>query len=198
MSKLGVVLVYLYSTQDLFKYTMKSLTSNYLKFILVFLAININSVSINAQDLQDSFWNSVRFGGGIGLSFGNDFFSGTIAPSAIYEFNRQFAAGVGLNVTYATQKNIYKSTILGASVLTLFNPIEEIQLSAEFEELNINRNFDEKFVSNIDDNYWYSALYLGAGYRTGNVTVGIRYDVLYDKNKSVFSDPWMPFFRFYF
>lgn len=177
---------------------MKLPANNYLKFILVLLVININSVSINAQDLEKSFWSNVRFGGGLGLSFGNEFFSGTIAPSGIYEFNRQFALGVGLNATYATQKNIYKSTILGASVLTLFNPIEQLQLSAEFEELYVNRNFDEKFVSNIDDSYWYPALYLGAGYRTGNVTVGVRYDVLYDKNKSVFVDPWMPFFRLYF
>ncbi|MFT5217580.1 MAG: hypothetical protein ACI83H_002720 [Glaciecola sp.] len=41
-------------------------------------------------------------------------------------------------------------------------------------------------------------LYLGAGYRTGNFTIGIRYDVLYDNEKSIFADPWMPFFRVYF
>ncbi|MFT5217579.1 MAG: hypothetical protein ACI83H_002719, partial [Glaciecola sp.] len=82
---------------------------------------------------------------------------GTIAPSAIYEFNNQFAAGIGLNATYAKQRDLFKSTILGASVISLFNPIEEIQLSAEFEELNVNRNFDENFIENADDNYWYPA-----------------------------------------
>ncbi len=87
---------------------------------------------------------------------------------------------------------------MGASVISLFNPIEEIQLSAEFEELNVNRNFDENFIENADDNYWYPALYLGAGDRTGNFTIGIRYDVLYDNEKSIFADPWMPFFRVYF
>ena len=46
---------------------------------------------------RSTFWNQVRFGGGIGLSFGDGFFSGTLAPSAIYEFNSSFAAGIGLN-----------------------------------------------------------------------------------------------------
>lgn len=177
---------------------MKIASKNYLKTTLILVFFSSNFLIVNAQDSQDSFWNNVRFGGGLGLSFGNGFFSGTIAPSAIYEFNSQFAAGIGLNATYAKRKDWYKSTILGASVISLFNPIEALQLSAEFEELNVNRDFDEKFVANADDNYWYPALYLGAGYRTGNVTIGIRYDVLYDEDKSIFADPWMPFFRVYF
>ncbi|PTM02628.1 MAG: alpha-ketoglutarate decarboxylase [Bacteroidetes bacterium] len=177
---------------------MKTPIKSRLIFSFILVAITFNSFNSYSQEPQDSFWNNVRFGGGLGLSFGNGFFSGTIAPSAIYEFNNQLATGIGLNGTFAKQKNLYNSTILGASVITLFNPINELQLSAEFEELNVNRNFDENFVSNADDNYWFPALYLGAGYRTGNVTVGIRYDVLYNEDKSVFADPWMPFFRFYF
>jgi len=177
---------------------MKIASKNYLKIVLILAFFSFNFSTLKAQESQDSFWNNVRFGGGLGLSFGNGFFSGTIAPSAIYEFDNQFAAGIGLNATYAKRHNWFKSTILGASVISLYNPIEALQLSAEFEELNVNRDFDENFVANADDNYWYPALFLGAGYRTGNVTIGIRYDVLYDEDKSIFADPWMPFFRFYF
>lgn len=143
------------------------------------------------------FWDHVRFGGGIGLSFGDGFFSGTLAPSAIYEINRQFALGVGLNGTYNKQKNTYKSTVLGGSLIGLFNPIPELQLSAEFEELNVTRNWDDRFAI-ANENYWYPALFLGAGFRSHNVAVGIRYDVLYDKNKSIYGDPWAPFVRVYF
>jgi len=39
---------------------------------------------------------------------------------------------------------------------------------------------------------------LGAGYRTGNVTMGVRYNVLQDDSKNVYSDALMPFVRFYF
>lgn len=162
-------------------------------FIIVFSCLG----SIAAQESKSDFWNHVRFGGGIGLSFGDGFFSGTLAPSAIYEFDKSFALGLGLNGTLNNQKRVYKSTILGGSLIGLFNAIDALQISAEFEQLNVNRRYDIN-VNIPDDNYWSPALFLGAGYRSGNVTFGIRYDVLYDADKSIYSDPWAPFVRFYF
>ena len=163
--------------------------------VSLFMCFSIPTFSQNQKDTND-FWNHVRFGGGIGLSFGDGFFSGTIAPSAIYQFNPDFALGLGLNGTYNTQKNFFKSTIFGASVIGLYNPIPEIQLSGEFEELNVNRQFNDTAFE--DQNYWYPALFVGIGYRTNNVTFGIRYDVLYDRDKSIYADPWVPFFRVFF
>ena len=150
------------------------------------------------QKQKSDFWNHVRFGGGIGLSFGDGYFSGTLAPSGIYQFDNQFSLGVGLSASYNKQKNFYNSTVLGGSIIGLFNPINEIQLSSEFEQLRVNRNFDENLVTNTDEKFWYTALFLGAGYTTGNFTVGIRYNVLHDEDKSIYADPWMPFIRFYF
>ena len=166
-------------------------------FILVICFFSSSFFSLKAQDENFKFWDHVRFGGGLGLSFGDGFFSGTIAPSAIYEFNDQFALGVGLNGTYNSLKNTYKSTIIGGSVLSLFNVIPELQISAEFEELNVSRKYDDVFALE-DDNYWYPALFLGAGYRNQNFTMGIRYDVLYDEGKSIYANAWMPFVRVYF
>ncbi len=166
-------------------------------FFAFFLMI-INSVfSQNHHTTDGSFWKHVRFGGGLGLSFGDGFFSGTIAPSGIYEFNDQFALGLGLNGTFNSLKNTYKSTIFGGSVIGLYSPLQELQLSAEFEELNVNRKWEDHLAIE-DQNYWYPALFVGAGYRTRNVTFGIRYDVLYDKEKSIYADPWAPFVRVYF
>lgn len=168
---------------------------------LVGLMLFITSLTM-AQERSSKqttdFWNHVYFGGGLGLSFGDGFFSGTVAPSAIYQFNRQFALGVGLSGTYNTQENIYKSTVFGASLISLFNPIEALQFSVELEELNIDRDFDQTYVINEDENFWTTALFFGVGYRTGQVTFGIRYDVLYDKDKSIYADPWAPFIRVYF
>ncbi|MCH4553960.1 MULTISPECIES: alpha-ketoglutarate decarboxylase [Aestuariibaculum] len=149
-----------------------------------------------AQQSESDFWKHVRFGGGIGLSFGNGFFSGTLAPSALYEFNNNFAMGVGLNGTYNRSKDFYKSTIFGGSLIGLYSPVNSIQMSAEFEELYVSRKYDNNIFR--DDSYWYPALFLGAGYRNRNVTFGIRYDVLYDRNKSIYADPWAPFVRVYF
>ncbi|TDU43226.1 hypothetical protein BXY82_0635 [Gelidibacter sediminis] len=162
------------------------------------MTISMNAVGqLQTSSKPTDFWSSVRFGGGIGLSFGDGFFSGTLAPSAIYEFNDQFALGVGLNGTYNKQKDLYKSTVLGGSLIGLFNPLRAIQLSAEFEELNVSRNWDDR-LGLTNDNYWYPALFLGAGFRAQNVAIGIRYDVLYDKNKSIYADAWAPFVRVYF
>jgi len=163
--------------------------------ILCFFVISSNAQS-NIDD--NTFWSNVQFGGGVGLNFGNGFFSGAIAPNAIYNFNPYVATGVGLNFQYSSQRDVFKSTVVGGSVIGLFNPYRELQLSTEFEQLYVNRDFDEQFVSNVDDSYWYPALFLGAGYRSGNVTFGIRYDVLYDEDKSIQHQAWMPFVRFWF
>ena len=166
-------------------------------YLILFVFINCALASFSQnQDTPSDFWNHVRFGGGIGLSFGNGFFSGTLAPSGIYQFNSKFSAGVGLNATYNEQDNFYKSTVFGASVIGLFSPIRELQLSAEFEQLNVSRKFDDPIF--IDENFWYPALFMGLGYGSGNVTFGFRYDVLYDRQKSIYADPWVPFVRVFF
>ena len=144
------------------------------------------------------FWSNVQYGGGVGIGFANDFFSGTLAPNAIYRFNDYVASGVGLNFSYSSQKDVFQSTVIGGSIIGLFNPIRDIQLSTEFEELYVNRDIDDGFISSIDDKYWYSALFLGIGYTSGNITFGIRYDVLFDEDTSIYSDPWLPFVRFFF
>ncbi|MGY0393579.1 alpha-ketoglutarate decarboxylase [Bizionia sp. KMM 8389] len=159
------------------------------------------TIQVSAQNNSENFWSNVQFGGGIGLSFSGDYFSATLAPSAIYRFNPQFAMGVSLNGTYSSEKDFYKATILGGSVLALFNPFPQLQLSAEFEELNVNRKWENRLLI-ADENYWYPALFLGAGYTvtTGRVStaIGIRYDVLYDRDRSIYGSSWMPFIRVYF
>ena len=157
------------------------------------------SFTISAQnENQSNFWNNVRFGGGIGLHLGNGIFSGSLAPSAIYDFNPYFSAGLGLNGSYSRQKDVFKSTILGGSIIALTNPFPEVQVSTEFEQVNVNTVFDNGNSSGITDNFWASALFLGVGYNTGNVIFGVRYDVLYNEEKSIYASPWLPFVRFWF
>ena len=145
---------------------------------------------------KSDFWNHVRFGGGIGLGFTNGGFNGTIAPSAIYQATDNFAVGTSLSFNYA-KFNDNKLMAYGGSVLTLFNPIHFIQLSAEFEELRVNKTIDA-IPNDIKDNYWSPGLFLGLGYTDRNFTVGVRYDVLYDDQRSIYANAWMPFVRVYF
>lgn len=144
---------------------------------------------------QNNFWRNVQFGGGLGLSIGSGYTDITVSPSAIYNINSILAVGTALQFGYASAKNDYSSTIYGGSLIGLINPVPQVQLSVELEEINVNTDY--KYY-NVSNSFWNTALYVGAGYRSGNVTVGVRYDVLFDKNNSYYSEAFMPFVRVYF
>lgn len=155
---------------------------------------------------KSEFWSHVSFGGGLGASFGSDYTDVSISPSALYEFNRYFGLGVGLQGSYVKVKgdynndqlNNYNSWIYGGSLIGLVNPIEEIQLSLEVEQVRVNSTFRYEGAPTFKDNFWNTALFVGAGYRAENVTIGVRYNLLFDKDKSVYYEPFMPFVRVYF
>ncbi|MEB8328706.1 alpha-ketoglutarate decarboxylase [Flavobacteriaceae bacterium KMM 6897] len=158
----------------------------------------LGSIVAFGQGYRNSgdFWNNVHYGGGIGLGFGRDSFNASLSPSAIYQANEQIAMGLGLNFNYSKFQDS-KFIAYGGSLLTLYNPVRPIQLSAELEQLRVNRDFVFD-GANIEDNYWSPALFIGIGYSNRNVTFGIRYDLLYDDEKSIYADPFMPFVRVYF
>ena len=167
-----------------------------LKLILIFFFLLTNIVtSQNTSTFRStSFFDNVRFGGGVGLSFGNDFFSGTLAPFALYEINPYLMTGIGLNTTYSSFNNS-DIFVYGGSLMGIARPLEDLQFSAEFEQLRVNRSFND---GALEENYWYPALFLGIGYTNGPVTIGIRYDVLYDEDKSIYANAYMPFVRVLF
>lgn len=157
---------------------------------VLFISFLFCCASLIAQ--ESNFWNNVRFGGGFGLGFGNNNTTIAISPSAVYDFNEQFSLGAGIGYLYNKQ-NSFSSNVYSGSIISLYNPMNEIQLSAEFEQLFVNRR-----SRSFKENYNYPALYLGAAYRTGHVSFGIRYDVLYNKDKSIFASPISPIVRIFF
>lgn len=173
-------------------------TKNQLKIYFFLLAGLLSFQYSEAQytTSQSDFWNQVRYGGGIGLGFTNGGFNAAIAPSAIYNVSNTFATGISLNLNYA-KFNESKLLAYGGSLLSLYNPIPQIQVSAEIEQLRINRSFNLD-GSNLEDNYWSPALFFGLGYSTRNATIGLRYNVLFDENESIYAAALIPFVRFYF
>ncbi len=169
-----------------------------IKMLLFVIFLVISTIATFAQDPKpkSAFWSQVRFGGGLGLGFTNGGFNAAVSPSAIYQVNDQFAAGLSLNFNYA-KFNDDKLLAFGGSVLTLYNPIRYIQLSAELEQLRINRSFDDGTIR-LENDYWSPALFLGVGYTNNFMTIGIRYNVLHDDNESIYANDWMPFVRVYF
>ena len=167
---------------------------------LIFAALFFSCVALAQQNTfqsksSNNFWNKIQFGGGLGLGFGSGYTDITIAPSAIYNFNEYVSLGLGAQYKYLKQKDSYASNLYGGSFIGLINPLPEIQLSVELEKLRVHVNLIGS-NSNSQD-YWNTALFLGAGYRSGNATIGARYNVLNDKN-NIYGSAFMPFVRVYF
>ncbi len=169
----------------------------YCLFALIFTTNNLYSQELSkTEQSENTFWDSVRFGGSLGLSLGNGNFAGIIAPSAIYDFNSIVSTGVGLSGAYASQSR-FNATSFGGSLITMVRPLRFLQLSAEFEELYITRNY-KLDGANLREQDWVPALWAGLGYSTGNIVTGIRYNLLHDSNKSFYSSAFMPFVSIYF
>ena len=157
----------------------------------------ISSLSIYSQrDYSSSFsWDQMRYGGRISFDFSSNVTSITIAPSAIYQFSDQLAAGASISFGYTDFKDLDGTWYnYGASIIGIYTPIRQIQLSAELEQVFVNEQYE--FWPN--NNYNYQALFLGAGYRMKNVVVGMRYDILYNENKNLYAEPYAPFIQVYF
>ncbi|MCP2026624.1 hypothetical protein L1276_001768 [Flavobacterium sp. HSC-32F16] len=173
------------------------------KYFFVILAVLFSSYAQAQQtyviDNKNNFWDKVQFGGGLGLGIGSGYTDISVMPSAIYNVNEIVSVGVGLQFGYLNSKDYYESYVYGGSLIALVNPIPEVQLSAELEQVRVNTDYKSTpYMTSYSDNFWNTALYLGAGYRTGNVTIGARYDVLYDPDKSLYGSGFMPFVRVYF
>jgi len=173
-----------------------------LTFLLTIVVLFSFKPEIYAQEntenkTKSDFWNHVQFGGGLGLGFGSGYADVMVAPSAIYNFNDYVSAGLGLQYNYVKQSDFYNANMYGGSIITLINPIAELQISAELEQLRVNRTFEDFYGSATQD-FWNTALFLGAGYRNENVTFGIRYNVLHKDRDNIYAEAFMPFVRIYF
>jgi len=165
--------------------------------LFVFLILSTNNSAQSKNAMKSVFWQNVQFGGGIGLGFGSGYTDISLMPSAIYNLNAFAAVGIGTQYKYLKQRDFYSSHIYGASIIGLLNPIDKIQLSAEIEQLRVNVSSRNTSLYASAPNYWNTALFLGAGYRSGNATVGVRYNLLTDRY-SIYGSALMPFVRIYF
>ena len=173
-----------------------------LTVLLTFVFLFGSSIVVFAQENQEmktksDFWERVQIGGGLGLGFGNGYADVAIAPSAIYNFNDYFAAGLGAQYSYVRQRDIFTSNMYGGSVIGLFHPIREIQISTELEQLRVNSRF-ETINGTTTRDFWNTALFVGAGYRNENITIGLRYNVLHKDRDYMYVVALMPFVRIFF
>lgn len=159
------------------------------KILIIVLAIICYSQT-RAQ--QNNFsWENVSYGGGITLGFGSGTTIG-LSPNSIYNFGNGFSAGLGIGYLYS-EFDDFSTSAFNISAISLYQTSYDILLSAELEQYFATQkdSFGE-FSTN------FPALHLGIAYNLGKFALGIRYDVLYNENKSIFASPISPIMRFYF
>ena len=160
-----------------------------MKKCLLFLCLIISFISFSQKS---DFWDNVQFGGGFTLGFGNQTTLG-ISPSAIYNFENGFALGAGLGYLHQSIGS-FSTSAFNTSVIGLYQTNFGVQLSTDLDYYFANQNDvnGNEFKTN------FPALHLGIAFNRGRFAFGIRYDVLYDEDKSIFASPISPVVRFYF
>lgn len=198
--------VRLYAVIDCFtlflwhKIILKVKNSEWLKKVCGFFLVLASSFAFCQNQYLKStdtdFWERVQFGGGAGLTFGTDFTAISLSPQAVYTFNKYVAAGVGVNAGYLRERNFYKAQNYGASVIGLATPFPAVQLSVELNQTNYTFTYEDR--TRFREQFWDTALLLGAGYSNGSMTIGLQYDVLYNYDRNINGSPLMPFIRVFF
>ncbi len=134
----------------------------------------------------------LKFGCGFGLSF----IGGTnigLSPNLIYDVSNTVSFGVGLQGNYTSIKDLQSTTTFGANVLSQYSPIKKLTMLLEFAQLKVNTT-TEAVTGDIKKDYWDSALFVGAGFNiTDKISLGAKYNILYDSDESVYSSPIIPF-----
>lgn len=134
-----------------------------------------------------------RIGGGVGLGFGNNgYFGFNISPFVGYAITPNLEGGMTAGYQYG--KNDYvKNSLFSVGPYANYYIMDPFFLRGHYEYFTGNQ---EVISTNADYSFDESALWLGGGYQsTGKLRfqAGLMYNVLYDKEESIFSSTIRPF-----
>lgn len=171
---------------------------------VIFFSVLLAGVAASAQ-VGTSFPSSTiggensrwTFGGyaGLGGSFGSGGGGTTlyVTPRVGYKVTDNFETGVSGNVSWTNSRYV-SSTMIGVGPFANYYFARSFYAQGLFQHYFVNARdkiYDQKFNANEN------ALYLGGGYmqRLGERTymqIGAMYNVLYNKDKSVFGGGFVP------
>lgn len=131
-----------------------------------------------------------------GCGFGLNFVGGTslsLSPNLNYMVSNKVSIGAGLQGNYLSIKDLQSTTTIGGNIIAQYAPTRSLTTLLEFSELNASTK-RETPTGETKDTFWESALFIGIGYNiTDNILLGLKYNVLYDDNQSVYTGPILPF-----
>ena len=142
---------------------------------------------------QHNPFDRFTFGGGIGGSIGSSQWGVSLAPRIGYKITDNLEAAFSVNYSFQSGNNVkYHTWGLGPSLNYYI-----------YRNFFVKAAYTHYFIKEIwkrtRDTYSYKedALYLGGGYMQhlggrSYLRLGLSYNVLYDKNKSIFSSGLSP------
>ncbi len=165
----------------------------------IIIGIYLFSINVHSQVTEITITDStavtekpLKFGCGFGLSFVGGTNIG-LSPHLIYAVSNKISLGAGLQGNYTSIKDLQRTTTYGANVIGQYSPIERLTTLLEFAQLKVNTT-TENAAGDIKEDYWDSALFVGAGLNiTPKISLGAKYNLLYDKDESVYTSPIIPF-----
>lgn len=134
----------------------------------------------------------LKFGCGFGLNFvGSTNIS--LSPNLMYSVSNKVILGVGIQGSYASIKNLQNTTTFGGNVLMMYTPARKLSTILELAQLRVVTKTEAE-IENTTNKYWDTALFVGAGFNiTNKISVGAKYNLLYDEDESVYTSPIVPF-----
>lgn len=136
---------------------------------------------------------NIRIGGNMGINFGsNNSMDINLSPHLSYLVSPILEFGISAGYQFNKYANT-KRHLLSVGPYMDINPIPDMFLRAQYEHFagRTSIKYDDINIQKFDDN----ALWLGGGYRTGDVVqvyAGIMYNVLHKDGKSIFKEAYRP------
>jgi hypothetical protein len=144
---------------------------------------------------QSNFWNRTRFGGNVGLQFGNPTFI-NLSPRVYYLPTEKLWLGVGVTYMYTQWKAPYvpfETSTYGANISVTYQVFNPLFLQAEYEPLNFEsfNRFEGTY-----ERIWVHGLLIGGGISQpvgrGAVFFSALYNVTWkDADRSFYGSPWV-------
>lgn len=166
------------------------------KLLLFIISLTLSSTIYAQTNQNQPLNNNWRFGGGLGLSFGNNgYFGFNVSPSVGYMIANNLELGATAGYQYA-KDDYAKLNLFNAGPYVNFFPVENLFLRANYMYYTGKQKYNERYNYNYETNLDESALWLGAGYQSSGPVrfqAGVMYNVLYKENESIFYSRFQPF-----
>ncbi|MDN6279706.1 MAG: hypothetical protein L0J45_01735 [Psychroflexus sp.] len=163
-----------------------------MKKIVLILCLFYSGIAFSQINISNAKQDNWRLGGNVGMSFGSDdYFGFAISPSLGYKITEDLEGGLTVGYRYSNWRDS-KRNMFNAGPYLNYYTLNSIFVRAHYEHYTGTRKFKETSLTrSFDEN----ALWIGAGFRSGGkvkVYAGMMYNVLYEKDDSMFANGIRP------